>query len=135
MGNQSVDEQLVAHYVRRAIDYFKSTFDLDCTLSEIFSLRRYVIESIEAQHGAKRDISDSAFDAAHKFLWEYYGIDWADLYPRSQKGFIQLGVYSKLVSDPSKLFGDESLIFGSEIDPQFKEYLRRVHSRMYTPEL
>lgn len=119
----------ISKELRMAVTYLKDTFDLDCTLSEIFALRRYIVQTIPVSHTEDLFSAFAPFyDAVAILFKEYYGIDWCDLYYRvpsgPRKGRYIIGRYSSLVA------GDD---VGLTVDPAFKEYLKLIQERSYLP--
>jgi len=110
-----------------AVEIMKKRWGLRCTLSEILTLRRYVLEAERLQPSShcSGDLSceiDPSADAVARLFYDYYGIDYTELHYKSPSGRVQWGMFSSLVSKDN-----------FAVSSEFKEYLRGVQQRMYAP--
>lgn len=117
-----IDAKEVGKYVQDALLIMQRKYDFKPRgLSEILSLRRFVVESLSCQSDKPFMELSPDFEAVAGLLREYYGIDFTDLH-RLDNGRVQIGMFSRLVSRD-----------GFTLDPEFPEYLRRKQEQMYLP--
>jgi len=115
-----VDNNLVTKYLQGEARYLKRNFGLDLKLGQILFLRRNIISAMENDSEGHFASGPPSGEARAQFFEEYFGIDWADLYLRGKDNKPGHVLFSKLVSQ--NMF---------DVDPEFKEYLRRVQERQY----
>lgn len=122
------------------VNYLSDVFGIDgLTLSQILSLRRYIIEALNNneelyQRHPKNTPSDNdirminilnpTYEALTRFFLDYFDIDFKDFFPRDDKGRIIQFVkgLSALIADPEDEF---------QVSAEFREYLRRKQNAMY----
>ena len=115
----------VTKELQDAVKIMKSIFDRECTLSEILTMRRTIITSLDS-NSRTRDIvnkTNPSLDAVLVILRDYYDFDFYDLWYRKERELlvdinkIGIGLFSSSIGKDGNSF---------DIDPRFIEYFRRV---------
>ena len=123
-----MNNKIIAEELSEAVDYMRYGFGLECTLTEILTLRRNVVKAIETNLEVKYPIERVIphIEAVTLLLMDHYGMDMADIWYRinsgRKKGKILLGKPSTLIAGTN-----------GRVDERFKEYLRGVQERLYGP--
>ncbi len=117
-----IRDTVVGEHISDAIEIMRQKYGLKCRgLSEILSLRKFVVEALSTQGDALFSQVDPSFEAVARLLKENYSIDFVDLH-KLDNGKIQIGMYSRLVSRDR-----------FDLDQEFKEYIQIMQERMYLP--
>src|SRR3989338_9600917 len=117
-----MDEQKILSNLSRVVRFLKILGLEKLELSEILSLRRYIIQAEIKQEGCGLwHDSDYASDAVYRHLHEFYGIDYFDLFER-ENGRPTPPSLSNLVSRD-----------GFHVDVEFKEYFGILQRRLFFP--
>lgn len=107
------------------VRYLKIAFGLEPTLSEIFALRRYIVESPPIGHTSPES-SPSFFEPVARLLYDYYGLDFLNLFLRDSRSKPTIPYVDKIISADDEL--------GVRFSDEFKLYLRRIQSESYFPD-
>ncbi len=120
-----MEDNDITERLRNQISFIGNVFGLELTLSEILSLRRYVIEE-ELSKSKGLSQSTSSMEPVARLLKDYYGIDFLDLFPRRDDGkpIIAIAGFSRLVKDQDDEYS---------LSKEFKEYLRDIQRNSYLP--
>ena len=128
LNNEMVDEERVKNELSDVVYFMNRVFGLECTLSEIFALRNYVINSLELNASCKRgeNYVNPTIEAAIRLLLDYYQIDFWDLWPKRRDGahIFAIRGFIGIVADKQDPF---------KVSKEFKEYLRIIQRNSYFP--
>ena len=116
----------ITKHLKTSVRILDKAFGLEPTLSEILSLRRYIVE---AEANIPRESRENIifggpvlyFEAIVQLFDTHYGIDLMDLLKRGPNGKVAIPIFSDLIAD------------GLKIRPEFKAYLRRKQQEQYFP--
>ena len=117
-----MDDIIIGEYISDARNILQKKYGFtSVSLSELLSLRRFIIEIVDHQGKTPFTEVDIPFESVARLLMEYYDMDFADLH-RLDNGKISIAMYSTLISDDTFCLSQE-----------FLDYITIRQEKMYTP--
>lgn len=119
----------VSRELSGAVAWMRHWLGVERTLSEILSLRGYIVEALNLNYGEENlELKLSPGDEGiARLLHDYYGLNWFDFWDVRQKGPRE---YYPVVGSVNVLTGDAHL---TEFGDHFKDYFKIIRERLYSP--